>query len=580
MLKFQFLQSWSISKKFAVLTISAILGIIILTTLFLISEKKLILQERQASVRQAVETAHGFLGHYHDMVAKGLMPEAEAKAMAMQAVKGLRYDKNEYFWINDMQPQMVMHPIKPELDGKSLAEQKDPTGKALFLEMTAIVKADGSGFLFYSWPKPGSDKPVEKVSYVKGFAPWGWVIGSGVYVDNVNAAIMTRLIEFSLGALLLAGVLLAVCTIIGRSLLRQLGGEPGYAANVARHIADGDLTVPVDLRHDDQDSLLYAIKAMRDSIAGIVGQVRVGTDSIVTASGEIASGNLDLSSRTEEQAGSLEETASSMEELTSTVRQNADNAQQANQLAIAASALAAEGGQVVGQVVTTMDSIKEGSRKIVEIVGLIDGIAFQTNILALNAAVEAARAGEQGRGFAVVAAEVRTLAQRSASAAKEIKSLIDTSVEQVEVGGGLVHTAGGTMEKIVTSIKVVADLMGEIAAASHEQSAGIHQVNQAIGQMDEVTQQNAALVEEAASAAESLKEQADHLAKCVSVFRIGAESAGTHGKRNEYGTMNNHSVRESSATVSLAPNRHRAASPRIAAHSSPNRANARVKRLG
>ena len=524
MLNLQFLQAWSITRKLCVLTVSAILGIVCLTALFLVSERKLILEERQANVRQAVETAHGFLAHYHDMVTAGMMPEAEAKEMAKSAVKKLRYDTNEYFWINDMQPQMVMHPIKPELDGKSLAEQKDPNGKALFLEATAVVRADGGGFVNYSWPKPGSDKAVEKVSYVKGFAPWGWVIGSGVYVDTVEATILLRLAEFSVGALLLGGALLAICAVIGRSLLRQLGAEPAYTADVARRIADGDLTVPIDLKRDDQSSLLFTIKTMRDSIASIVGQVRTGTESIVTASGEIASGNLDLSSRTEQQASSLEETASSMEELTSTVRQNADNAQQANQLATSASQLATEGGHVVGQVVSTMDTIKEGSRKIVEIVGIIDGIAFQTNILALNAAVEAARAGEQGRGFAVVAAEVRTLAQRSSSAAKEIKALIDASVQQVETGGGLVNEAGSTMERVVASVKQVADLIGEIAAASHEQSAGIHQVNQAIGQMDQVTQQNAALVEEAASAAESLKEQAVALAQAVSVFKVGSNT--------------------------------------------------------
>lgn len=369
------------------------------------------------------------------MVTQGLMAEKEAQAMAMQAIKRLRYGGNEYFWINDMQPRMVMHPIKPELDGQSLAEHKDPSGKPLFVDATAVVRADGAGFLFYSWPKPGSSQPVPKVSYVKGFAPWGWIIGSGIYIDGVEATIWARLVEFSLGALALAGLLFAICTAIGRSLRRQLGAEPVYTASVARSIASGDLTVPIALNANDRSSLLYTIKEMRESIADIVRQVRQGTDSIVTASGEIASGNLDLSSRTEEQASSLEETASSMEQLTSTVKQNADNAVHANQLATSASSQAREGGEVVEQVVATMATIKEQSHKIVEFVAIIDGIAFQTNILALNAAVEAARAGEQGRGFAVVAAEVRALAQRSAGAAREIKTLIDASVAQVELGG-------------------------------------------------------------------------------------------------------------------------------------------------
>jgi methyl-accepting chemotaxis protein len=258
---------------------------------------------------------------------------------------------------------------------------------------------------------------------------------------------------------------------------------------------------------------------MRDSLVRIVGEVRQDTDTIATASAQIASGNQDLSSRTEQQASSLEETASSMEELTSTVRQNADNARQANQLAVTASDIAVKGGTVVSQVVDTMDAINTSSKKIVDIISVIDGIAFQTNILALNAAVEAARAGEQGRGFAVVAAEVRNLAQRSASAAREIKGLIDDSVEKVESGSRLVGEAGATMDEIVASIKRVHDIMGEITAASVEQSDGIEQVNQAVAQMDQVTQQNAALVEEAAAAAESLQDQAKNLVDVVSVFQ-------------------------------------------------------------
>ena len=264
---------------------------------------------------------------------------------------------------------------------------------------------------------------------------------------------------------------------------------------------------------------------MNTSLISIVGQVRSGTETIATASAEIASGNLDLSSRTEEQASSLEETASSMEELTSTVRQNADNARQANTLAASASGVAVRGGDVVARVVETMDSINASSSKIVDITAVIDGIAFQTNILALNAAVEAARAGEQGRGFAVVAGEVRTLAQRSAAAAKEIKALIGDSVDKVGAGSKLVAEAGQTMDEIVTSVQRVTDIMGEISLATQEQSSGIDQINMAVGQMDTVTQQNAALVEQAAAAAASLQEQAATLAEVVSVFRMDQAAA-------------------------------------------------------
>ncbi len=328
------------------------------------------------------------------------------------------------------------------------------------------------------------------------------------------------------GALLLG---LAIGILITRGLLKQLGGEPDYAVQVAGAIASGDLSAPIKLGTADHSSLLFAMREMRDSLVGIVSQVRSGTDTIATASAQIAAGNQDLSSRTEQQASSLEETASSMEELTSTVRQNADNARQASQFAQSASATAHKGGAVVAQVVTTMNSINASSNRVVDIIAVIDGIAFQTNILALNAAVEAARAGEQGRGFAVVAAEVRNLAHRSAAAAKEIKALIDASVESVTQGAVLVDQAGATMEEVVGSIMRVTEIVGEITASSQEQATGIEQVNQAITQMDQVTQQNAALVEEAAAAAASMQEQAGALATVVGIFKL---DAGSHATAN------------------------------------------------
>ncbi|WP_426088135.1 methyl-accepting chemotaxis protein [Janthinobacterium sp. PSPC1-1] len=302
------------------------------------------------------------------------------------------------------------------------------------------------------------------------------------------------------------------------------------AVDIARKVADGDLTAQIDASaKDETGQLLQALKDMNTSLLNIVGEVRSGTDSIATSSTQIAAGNQDLSSRTEEQAGSLEETASSMEELTSTVKQNADNARQANQLAASAAQVAVKGGEVVAQVVGTMESINASSNKIVDIISVIDGIAFQTNILALNAAVEAARAGEQGRGFAVVASEVRNLAQRSASAAKEIKTLIGASVEQVNAGSMLVAQAGSTMNDIVDSVQRVSDIITEITAASSEQSVGIDEINRAIGQMDAVTQQNAALVEESAAAAESMQHQAHNLAQVVSVFKLNGQQATVSG---------------------------------------------------
>jgi methyl-accepting chemotaxis protein len=327
----------------------------------------------------------------------------------------------------------------------------------------------------------------------------------------------------------IAALVIAVIAGMGLMLARKIVNALNDAVTIARTVAAGDLTMHIEVTSKDETGqLLQALKDMSGSLVKIVGEVRSGTDTIATASGQIASGNLDLSARTEQQAGALEETASSMEELTGTVKQNADNARQANGLAVLASEVAVKGGAVVSQVVDTMSSINDSAKKIVDIIGVIDGIAFQTNILALNAAVEAARAGEQGRGFAVVASEVRSLAQRSAAAAKEIKTLIDDSVQKVDAGSKLVEQAGATMNEVVVSVKRVTDIVGEISAASQEQSSGIEQVNQAITQMDDVTQQNAALVEEAAAASRSLQDQAANLAQVVSVFKLTANDHPVH----------------------------------------------------
>jgi methyl-accepting chemotaxis protein len=342
------------------------------------------------------------------------------------------------------------------------------------------------------------------------------VLSSSVSDDN-----KLMILLFSIGA-----VALAIGAVFAWMITHSIIGPLNQAVAVASRVATGDLTSQIEERSRDEIGQLFdALRQMNSNLAEIVGNVRTGTENIGVASKEIAEGNADLSARTESQASSLEETASSMEELTSTVKQNAENAREANQLVVSASDVAVRGGAVVGQVVDTMGSIKDSSRKIVDIIGVIDGIAFQTNILALNAAVEAARAGEQGRGFAVVAAEVRNLAQRSAGAAKEIKELISDSVEKVDAGGKLVDEAGKTMEEIVTSVKHVADIMSEITAASQEQSSGIEEVNHAIAQIDEMTQQNAALVEQAAAAAESMQDQSVKLAQAVSVFKLETSAA-------------------------------------------------------
>ncbi|THC46558.1 methyl-accepting chemotaxis protein [Massilia sp. Mn16-1_5] len=389
-------------------------------------------------------------------------------------------------------------------------------------KMTNLVKAgdrEGSNRVLLQELQPLQTKTIEAMDAMVAHEE-GLVAEAAEEARAAHAAARLQTTLLTLAALAI-GALLA--WTITRRLLRQLGGEPLYATTIADRIAQGDLGVPIELRAGDSASLLFALRTMRDKLADLVGQVRVATDSIAQASSEVAGGSADLSSRTEAQAGTLEETASSMEELTSTVKHNADNAAQANSLARAASTVAERGGSVVAEVVGTMGAINDSSKKIVDIIGVIDGIAFQTNILALNAAVEAARAGEQGRGFAVVASEVRNLAQRSAAAAKEIKALIADSVDKVETGSKLVDQAGSTMHEIVGSIRQVAELMGGITVASQEQTRGIEQVNVALIEMDGVTQQNAALVEEAAAAAQAMQQQAAQLARLVSVFQLGNE---------------------------------------------------------
>ncbi|MBS0611259.1 MAG: cache domain-containing protein [Proteobacteria bacterium] len=483
------------------------------------TERSLLLRERSDNVRQVVSGAHGIVSYYHLLATRGDLPESVAQTRALEALQTLRYGDNEYFWVNDMQARMVMHPIRPELNGQDLGTTKDPNGKALFAEFASLAKNQGGGYVDYLWPKPGSEQPVAKTSYVKAFAPWGWVIGSGVYLDTVQTTFVARLLQAGGFAALLVLLLLAVSWAMARSILRQLGAEPAQLNAVTHRIANGDLTADIATEADAR-SVLHGIRAMRDSVTRIVLDVRHGAEGVATASSEIAQGNHDLSGRTESQASALQQTAASMAQLGATVRHNADSAQQANRLALSATQVAEQAGGVVTQVVQTMQGIDVSSHKIADIIGVIDGIAFQTNILALNAAVEAARAGEQGRGFAVVAGEVRSLAQRSAEAAKEIKQLITDSVQRVEQGTQLVDKAGSTMTEVVNAIRRVTDIMGEISAASREQAGGVAQVGEAVTQMDQATQQNAALVEESSAAAASLNTQAAQLVQAVAVFKL------------------------------------------------------------
>jgi methyl-accepting chemotaxis protein len=528
------LEQLSFKKKIILIVAGAIAGLLVLTGLSIWQAKADITEGRQQALRSAVQSVMTIVAGYQEAAASGKMPEADAKKAAAEAVRLARYGdlagKADYFYILTTDGKGVMHPfLKTWASGEVLTGKPNKQGVdtvKILVDAMAASK-DGTAIVASLVAKPGDKDPnavlYPKLQHLTKVAGWNWIVGSGLYMDGVEGQVQQVVIKnLALGLLVLA-IISALGVLVARSVLRQLGGEPQVAIDVMGAVAQGDLMVNVPPAAPG--SLMGGLGRMVGTMRSTIEQVRASTENINTASVQIAAGNQDLSARTEQTASRLQETASSMEELTGTLRQSADSATQANQLASSAAEVAQRGGTVIEQVVATMEEINGSSKKIADIIGVIDGIAFQTNILALNAAVEAARAGEQGRGFAVVASEVRSLAQRSAEAAREIKGLIGTSVDKVEAGSKLVANAGSTMTDIVDSVRRVTDIIGEITTASREQSEGIGQVNGAVAQLDQMTQQNAALVEESTAAAESLKDQAQRLSEAVGAFRVGTAAA-------------------------------------------------------
>jgi methyl-accepting chemotaxis protein len=510
------------------LWVPLICSLVCITAIFVfdaVQTRQIRIDERSNDLHNIADAGVSIVKQYGDKVDAGLLTKEEAQKQAIAAIKGFRYAKDGYMTISTG-TLSVMHPIKPELDGKDMVDLKDPNGVYVYREISRLGRsADSGGFMRYLWSRPGSTEPVPKIGRVSSYRPWDWDLVTGVYVDDIDDAFRSSLLKSGAVLIVVCIGLALIVSMVNKSLRHTIGGDPEYASEVAQRIAEGDLSVAVKTHQSDHGSILFGMRTMQEHLAGTIGEIRRSADTIAIASSEIASGNMDLSGRTESQASSLEETSASMEELTSTVRQNADNAVQANKLVLSASAVAEQGGRVVSQVVQTMETINGSAKRIVDIISVIDGIAFQTNILALNAAVEAARAGEQGRGFAVVASEVRNLAQRSAGAAREIKELINASVQNINDGSVLVAEAGSTMDKVVESVSRVTEIMASITEASNEQSTGISHVGQAIMDMDTVTQQNAALVEEAAAAAANMQEQAAHLARLVAHFSLANDPA-------------------------------------------------------
>ena len=520
----------SFRSKILLMLATALVALLFMAVSALLQQRSQIIESRRELLTTAVQSAHSIVASYQAKAASGAMPVEEAQKAAKDALRVSRFGgpegKTEYFYIWTLDSKGVMHPIKPEWEGQDMAGKvKDGAGTDILKQISTALNASSNGRVFVPtmFARPGSQSLVPKLQYVIRVDGWNWMVGSGLYTDDIDQLVRKTLLSNLAIVLVVMLVVGGVGLLVTRSVLRQIGGEPTDAIAVMSEVAQGNLDTPIP--DAPAGSLLDGLGRMVVSLRQLVTEVRSATESIATASSEIAQGNNDLAHRTEDTASNLQSTASSMEELTSTVRQTSDSAQTANQMATSAATVAARGGEVVSRVVATMHDINASSNKISDIIGVIDGIAFQTNILALNAAVEAARAGEQGRGFAVVASEVRSLAQRSAEAAKEIKALIGASVEKVESGTQLVGNAGATMTEIVESVQRVTDIIGEIRSATSEQSQGIAQVNTAMNQLDQMTQQNSALVEQSTAAADSLREQAMKLTQVVALFRVNGSNA-------------------------------------------------------
>ena len=510
-------QHATIATKLRAITIGTVIAVLGCSGLLLYGQFSQGLSDRRASMHDQVHSALSVLNWLQQQAATGKMPEEQAKRAALDTLGQMRQGKDGYLFVLSADNHMLMHAVSPNLNGKDMSGSKDVDGFLLFNEMMKVAKGPDGGTVQYRWMQPSTKQVATKETYVAEFKPWGWVVCTGAYVDELKAAAAERAMIYV--PICVAGALFL--WFVMRSMTHSITHRLRRMRDIADAIAHGDISQDVQWRVNDEiGEVMAALKAMSDGLNSTVSQVRFSVDSMVTASREIAAGASDLSQRTEQTAARLQETAASVGVLHHSVQDNTEASRSANALASNARQTAEQGHGVVGQVVSTMDDIQTSARKIGDIIGVIDGIAFQTNILALNAAVEAARAGEQGRGFAVVASEVRALASRSAEAAREIKTLIAASSERVDSGSKLVQHAGEAMQAILHSVEEVDQTIARIAAGASDQAQGIGGVNQAVSHLDAMTQQNAALVEESAAAAESLRDQAQKLTEAVAWFKL------------------------------------------------------------
>jgi len=512
-------------KIFGVLLVTVLIfaGTIILYIIPTLENK--IVEERKDTLKNIVSIALGYCNSIYEDYEKGLLDREEMEKRIQVRIRNMRYgpENKDYLWINDLAPKMIMHPFNANLEGKDLQDYADPTGKKLFIEMADICRRKGSGFVDYQWQyKDEKDRIVPKISYVRLFKPLGYVIGTGVYIEDVKETMRS----FTIGIAAIIVAVTAVVTAIIFGITRSITGPIRKLIAFAGSLADGDFTGRIrDDRGDEMGQLSKALNRAADGLETLITRIIESSQNLAQAVNQISSGNQNLSQRTSEQASSLEEIASTIEEATAAINQNAENAARARDLTDSGVTKSMQGNRIAIEAVSSITEMNESSKKVADIIAVINEIAFQTNLLALNAAVEAARAGEQGRGFAVVAGEVRNLAQRSGNAAKEIESLIRDTVAKVENSTDLVNRTGNALSEIAEAAKISAQIISEITAASQEQKQGINQINTAIIEMDNMTQQNASLVEETASASEEMANQAQELLEMMQKFKIRAETS-------------------------------------------------------